>query len=523
MHSVGNARPVFRFGSFILDASRACLRDGEREIELRPKSFDILRYLVERPGQLLSKDELMQAIWPNLFVTDNSLTRCISEVRQALGHEGQRMIKTVPKRGYLFAVPVQTGETVLAPAAEAPAARELIEGPSVAVLPFANLSGDAAQDYLSDGITEDIINELSCFSGLSIIARHSSFSFKARAIDVREIGRRLGVRYIVEGSVRRFGDRIRISAQLVDADSGVQRWTERFDRALGDVFSVQDEITQAIVRIVVSHLGAAEQERVARKSTSSWTAYDLLMQGDGEWRVLEQRWAIQHMLRAHQLYQEAYKVEPDNALICARLALSFVRAHGDPANPDCGNAESLKRGHEMAIRAVSLDPNLPYARAQLGWVYFWMNQIDDAIGEFEKAVAVNRNFSDIHFPAVLNFAGEPKKALDLLRAEVRLDPFHPTQVHAIQGHSLFLLGHYQEAIEPLSECIRRSPRNVLGQVWLAATLIQVRKFVEARALIAELRERLPHLNLSQWRLFSLYRDRSNSDRMIAALHKAGLH
>ncbi len=273
------------------------------EIELRPKSFDILRYLVERPGQLLSKDELMQAICPNLFVTDNSLTRCISDVRQALGHEGQRMIKTVPKRGYLFAVPVQTGETVLAPAADAPATRELIEGPSVAVLPFTNLSGDAAQDYLSDGITEDIINELSCFSGLSVIARHSSFSFKAKAIDVREIGRQLGVRYIVEGSVRRFGDRIRISAQLVDAESGVQRWTERFDRALGDVFAVQDEITQAIVRIVVSYLGAAEQERVARKPTNSWTTYDLLMQGDGEWRALEQRWAIQALLKAHQLYQ----------------------------------------------------------------------------------------------------------------------------------------------------------------------------------------------------------------------------
>ena len=522
MHSVGNARPVYRFGSFILDTSRACLRDGEREIELRPKSFDILRYLVERPGRLLSKDELMQAIWPNLFVTDDSLTRCISDVRQALGHEGRRMIKTVPKRGYLFAVPVQTGETVLAPAADAPATRELIEGPSVAVLPFTNLSGDAAQDYLSDGITEDIINELSCFSSLSVIARHSSFSFKAKAIDVREIGRRLGVRYIVEGSVRRFGDRIRITAQLVDAETGVQRWTERFDRALGDVFAVQDGITQAIVRIIVSYLGAAEQERVARKPTNSWTTYDLLMQGDGEWRALEQSWAIQHMLKAHHLYQEAYKVEPNNALICARLALSFVRAHADPANPDCGNADSLERGYEMAIKAVNLDPNLPFARAQLGWAYFWMNQIDDAIGEFEKAVAVNRNFSDIHFPAVLNFAGEPKKALDLLRAEVRLDPFHPTQVHAIQGHSLFLLGHYQEAIEPLSECIRRSPHNALGQVWLAATLVRVDKSEQARALIADLKRRLPHLILSRWRLFSLYRVSSDTEHMITALHEAGL-
>src|SRR6267378_4049647 len=356
------SRELFRFEGFTLDVTRGCVRSGEQELELRPKSFEVLRFLVQNADRLVSKDELMEALWPGVFVTEDSLSRCISDVRIALGDAQQRIIKTVPRRGYLFGVPVSSREEASLPAS----APQLLDGASVAVLPFANLSGDMSQEYLSDGITEDIIDGLSYFSDLSVIARHSSFRYKGQAVDVREVGEQLGVRYIVEGSARRFGERIRITAQLVDAQSGVRRWAERFDRALGDVFAVQDEITQSIVRIVVAHLGNAEGERVSRKAPSSWTAYDLLMQGDQALRAYEQSWAPNHLYEARRHFAEAHKIDPSNARICAMLGHTFVRAYADPKVQNLGDPDVLKQGYELVSEAVGLDSNLPSARAHLG-------------------------------------------------------------------------------------------------------------------------------------------------------------
>ncbi len=266
--------------------------DESGDIPLRPKSFDVLSHLLAHAGQLVTRDEVMAAVWPNVTVTEESLTQCVSEIRQALGGAGQSIIRTVPKRGYLVDVPVsreadrmgeasRTGSTDSDPQAPpAPVPRAMLDGPSIAVLPFVNLSGDAGQDYLGDGMTEDVINGLSRFGGLAVIARNTSFSYRNRSVDLRLVGEELGVGYIVEGSVRRFGERIRITARLVDAASGLQRWAEQFDRGLGDIFSVQDEITRSIVAIVVAHLGNAEIERSMRKPPTSWSAYDLMLQGD---------------------------------------------------------------------------------------------------------------------------------------------------------------------------------------------------------------------------------------------------
>ncbi|MGE3246102.1 MAG: winged helix-turn-helix domain-containing protein, partial [Beijerinckiaceae bacterium] len=287
-------RPSYTFGTWKLDCNAGALSGEAGIVALRPKSFEVLLFLIQNSGNLVSRDAILAAVWPNVIVTEESLTQCVSELRRAMDDTDQRIIKTVPKRGYLFAAQVLTlgsGDAERqALSAQQPLineqsaqsgshlpVRNLIEGPSVAVLPFANLSGDADQEYLSDGITEDVINGLSRFRDLSVIARNSTFGYKGKSFDVREIGQQLGVRYLVEGSVRRFGERIRITAQLIDAQSGVQRWSERFDRALGDIFDVQDEITRSIVAIVVAHLNSAEIERTAAKPAGSWTAYDLTL------------------------------------------------------------------------------------------------------------------------------------------------------------------------------------------------------------------------------------------------------
>jgi len=255
---------MFRFREYTLDAMRGTLRAADGEIELRPKCFEVLRYLVENANRLVTKQELIKAIWPDVVVTDDSLTQCVSEVRHALRDEEQAIIKTVPRRGYRFASPVSTSdsETVLVSALEGTRRPEgnydlslrpelpQPTRPSIAVLPFINLSDDPQQDCFGDGIAEDIITELSRFSELMVIARNSTFQFKGKTTDVRQIGRELGVGYVLEGSVRKDGKRIRLTAQLIDAATGAHRWAERYDRDLNSVFAIQDEVTRTIVTIL---------------------------------------------------------------------------------------------------------------------------------------------------------------------------------------------------------------------------------------------------------------------------------
>src|SRR5258707_790429 len=279
---------MFRFEGYTLDIARSSLRTADRAVELRPKSFEVLRYLLENADRIVTKEELMKAIWPHVIVTDQVLTHCVSEVRQAIGDGDQAIIKTIPRRGYRFAAPVLRIAANAAaapqpppPAIEArpspdsgPRSQSSLDRPSVAVLPFANLSGDTRQDYFSDGISEDITTELSRFSELVVIARNSAFQYKGKAVDIRQVGRELGARYVLEGSVRRSGDRIRITAELIDAVTGAHRWAKRYDRELVDVFAVQDEVARAIVAILAAHVNRAEIERTLLKPPAAWEAYE---------------------------------------------------------------------------------------------------------------------------------------------------------------------------------------------------------------------------------------------------------
>src|SRR5258705_5700403 len=218
------------FSSLTLDLERLCLLGLAGPIKLRPKSFEVLRYLAEHAGQTVTKDELIAAIWPNVTVSEESLTRCISDIRLAIGDPAQEIIKTLPRRGYLLEGPVSRGDDQPDPSA---GNLTLPDGPSIAVLPFVNLSADPEQDFFADGMVDDIITALSHFKALFVIARNSSFTYKGRAVDVKQIGRELGVRYVLEGSVRKSANRVRITGQLVDATTGAHLWADRFDGGLG--------------------------------------------------------------------------------------------------------------------------------------------------------------------------------------------------------------------------------------------------------------------------------------------------
>ena len=520
----------YSFEDWTLERARNQLARLGSPVVLRPKSLEVLRVLIERAGTLQSRDDLLDAAWPGVVVTEDSLTQCISEIRGVLGEAGPRFIKTVPKRGYIFTAKV-THDAVVEPASLvdvsqirkfdvlAPLSAAGRAEPVICVLPLANLSGDSAQEYLGDGLTEDLINALSHFHDLSVIARSSSFSYKGRAVDVREIGRQLGADYVVDGSVRRNGERIRITAQLVDARTGVQRWSDRFDRNVGDIFAIQDEITQEIVRIVMAHLARAESERAARKPANTWTAYDLLIRGEQVIQLLEQGWRSEFTYEARRLFVEAQRTDPTSARICANLGHTFSRAYGDPWLDELGNPEVLQQGFDLLSKAVSLDPNLPHARVLLGWALFWRDA-EAGVREYETALALNPNYWCWRFSNVVSYAGQPARALDLVKAQLRLDPFHPPIVYAYQGHALFLLERYEEAVSPLRECIRRAPNMLLAPVWLAATLVRLNKTEEALAIVTDLRRRAPRMTLDRWHAPKCYTRREQMQNMVEALQEA---
>jgi TolB-like protein/DNA-binding winged helix-turn-helix (wHTH) protein len=456
MGGAGAALQMFQFEGYTLDIARNSLRAADREIALRRKSFELLRYLVENSDRLVTKEELIKAIWPGVVVTDESVAHCVSEVRQAIGDSKKTVIATVPRRGYRFAAPVvpvatsaapapsppyrSTGVptapmlaggvpgTATPPAGSDPGARSqspLLDRPVVAVLPFANLSGDPQQDYCSDGITEDIITELSRFSELLVVARNSSFQYKDKAVDIRQVGQELGARYVLEGSVRRNGDRIRIAAQLIDATTGAHRWAERYDRELVDIFAVQDELAREIVVILAAHVNRAEIERALLKPPAAWEAYDYYLRGVEAFYLHTTRRTKASLYDARRLLEQSLAIDPGYARAAAKLAQTHLLAYVEPFNGDHLSLAALDRALELAETAVHLDPRLPQARAQLGDALIFKGQHDAGIAEWERAFALNSNFVDHRYARALVYAGEPARAIEVLEANLRLNPFQP--------------------------------------------------------------------------------------------------
>lgn len=341
IHLPGKVGDVFLFPGFRLDAGRGLARDDGTAIALRAKSLELLLYLAGNSGRVVSKDELLENVWKGIVVTEDSLTQSIHDLRRALGDDRQNLIRTVPRRGYLFA-----GE--VAAAAPAPKPSPTADRASLAVLPFHNLSGDPDQDYFADGMAEEIITALSRMKGLTVIARNSSFTYKGRAADSRTVGQELGVRYVLEGSVRKSGGKVRVSAQLIDAAPSTQLWAERFDGAIEDIFDLQDRIAAMVAGAIGPKLERAEIGRVVRKATENMQAYDYYLRSlVGFYRITREGndQALADLYRAIEL-------DPQFATAYGVAARMYVQRNSggwidDPAR-EFGEAERLAR------RAVEL-------------------------------------------------------------------------------------------------------------------------------------------------------------------------
>jgi adenylate cyclase len=515
------------FESCVLDTDRRELRRGANVVAVAPQVFDLIAFLVRNRQRVVSKDDLIAAIWGGRIVSDAALTTHINIARSAIGDSGhgQRLIKTLLRKGFRFvgAVSEERASASAAAGAEGASKRALTlpDRPSIAVLAFSNLSSDPEQEHVADGIVEDIITELSRFSELFVIARNSSFQFKGKAVDIREVARELGVRYVLQGSIRRDGDRVRISVQLADTVTGTHRWAERYDRQIEDVFAVQDEVARTIVAILAAHVNKAEIERTINKPPETWQAYDYFLRAADRLASFWSSFEAAELYDMRRLLGQSLAFDPNYARAYARLAWTHLSAWMIKLDGDYRDPAAIDRAYHAARTAVQLDPNLPEAHAVLGQALGRRREHEAAIAAFERAIALNPNFTHWAFAEVLVFAGHPARAIEAVERHVRLDPFYVPLAPKWLGSAHYMLKQYPQALPPLRECVSRAPRLHGGHAWLAATYAQLGNVEQARAKAAELLRIEPEWTIEDAKL-SLFKRTKDAEHFRDGLRKAGL-
>ncbi len=399
----------------------------------------------------------------------------------------------------------------------APLGLALPDKPSVAVLPFTNLSQDPAQEYFSDGVTEDVITGLSQVSGLFVIARNSVFTYKGKAVKVGDVGRELGVRYILEGGVQRAGSRVRITAQLVGAATGYHIWAERYDREVRDIFALQDEVTQQIVGALAVKLTEAERGRIGRIPTGDPDAYDIVLQG----RTQLNRTTRDANAEARRLFVKALDLDPEYAR--AYVGLGWAHLHSwqflwstDP--------ESLERARELAERALALDDTMADAHRLLGQIYLWKKEHDRAIAQAQRAVALAPNDADGYetLAEVLGWAGRGEETLRFIRQAMRLNPHYPFFYLWTLGHGYYLTGRAQDAVDAFTKIVEQNPNFVPAHAYLAVVFTEMGRDQDARAAWSQAIRLSPGASLSALRQRLPYRRPADLDRFLTAVHRSGL-
>jgi adenylate cyclase len=393
----------------------------------------------------------------------------------------------------------------------------LPDKPSIAVLPFDNMSKDPEQDYFSDGITEDITSSLSKISSLFVIARNSAFTYKGKAVKVQDVSREMGVRYVLEGSVRKADNQVRVTTQLVDATTGEQLWTERYDRPFTDIFALQDEIVQKIVTTLKLQLSLQEQGYSVRKTTDNLEAYDYYLRG----REYANRLTQETNMQARQMFERALALDPTYAAAYTFLGYTHFREWGLQWNQD---PQALERAFELAQKAVTLDDSLPMAHSALGRVSLWKKQHDQAIAEVERAIALDPNDADGYawLGETLSFVGRPEEAIGLIEKAMRLNPHYPPFYLYFLGEAYRSTGRNEEAIATLKRALTRNSNLLPAHLGLATIYSELGREEEARAQAAEVLKISPKYSLEVWRQRAPYKDPAVLERQLAALRKAGL-
>ena len=473
---------VYRFGPFILDvADRSLKRDGT-PIPLTPKAFDLLVALVEHAGRLVEKDLLLKRVWPDVAVEEGNLTKGVFGLRQLLEEpSGTRYIETVPKRGYRFVAPV-AAEPPRSAIEKLPAERAAEPPPNaIAVLPFRDMSANRDQEFFCEGMSEEIINALGRVPGLRVASHTSSARFKAAALDAPSIGRGLAVSWLLEGSVRKSGDAVRIAVQLVRASDGFSAWSGRFDRRLDDIFTVQDDIAGMIAETLTQRVGSGAAPLVTSR-TSSHEAYALYLEG----RYLWNKRPGDVVWQALERFERAIALDP--AFAPAHAALASV--YGTLGAWEFGvlpPAEALAKAKAAARRALDLDPQLAAGRTAVGYttLHFDWNP-DAACREFDEAIALSPAWVDAHHwhSHALCAAGRFRESVAACRRIVELDPLNPL-MHAHVSWHHYMAQEFAAALEQAQRVVRMEPSFHWGYFFAGWALERLGRAGEAVDVLNE--------------------------------------
>jgi TolB-like protein len=514
---------ILQFDGYTLDVDcRSLERDG-RQLQLRPQAMEVLCYLARNPGRPIPKEELFQEVWPGISVTDDSLVQCIGDIRHVLEDADHRVVKTVPRRGYLFAGPMARDEGQVSSARNLPhsegPALSLPDRPSIAVLPFTNMSGDPEQEYFVDGTSEDLITGLSRIRWLFVIARNSTFVYKHRAVDVKQVARELGVRYVLEGSVRRAGKRLRISAQLIDAATGGHHWADRYDRELGDIFAVQDEITRSVAAAIEPHLLVAEGVRALSRSAEDLGAWELVARAKTHFGRL----TLQDCERAIAPLEHAVETYPDYAP--ARGLLGFCLAFAAHMGWIDRN-EGLPVGRQHATRAIALDDRDGWGHIALGYCALMERRTEESIAAFRQAVHLNPNSAAAHshLSRAFAFAGHDREAIEHGDEAIRLSPLDPEMALFLGGIAVahYAAGRFANAIQCSIEAQRLRPGFQGSRRLLCASLALAGRIEEARSLLATIRSEQPQLSTRWIRASVPWQTPKLMEHFLEGMRKAGL-
>ena len=524
----------FFFNDFMLDTDLRELRRDAELVAVEPQVFDLLVYLLENRDRVVSRDDLIAAVWKRRAISDSALDSRINAARKAVGDSGksQKLIRTILRKGVRFvgAVYVEPAGSGGTQVAEPPPEQDTTGGdrdagptrperPTIVVLPFINMSADPGDEYFADGITEDIITALSRLRWFFVIARNSSFIYKGRAVHISQLAQELGVDYVIEGSVRKEGDRVRITAQLNDVATGSHVWAERYDRELADVFAVQDEIAAAVVTSIEPQLYAAENLHALRKSPDSLDAWGLVMRAlSCFWRVTREDNRL-----AQALLERAIEIDPNYGKAHSVLATSHLfGAHLGWA--DVATAAPL--AERAALAALKADSEDPWAHNALGSVLFSTRRLDDALGEYELALQLNPNFSlaQSYYGLALCYCGRWQEADAAARRAIRLSPRDPFQAiyHGVAAYAQFVGRNYDEAISLSREAIRQ--RGDFVGAWRVLTMAAAMagQADVASTALKDLRRAQPTVSLD-WVANALpWKLESDRQHCLEAFRRAGL-
>ncbi|MEP2028644.1 MAG: winged helix-turn-helix domain-containing tetratricopeptide repeat protein [Paracoccaceae bacterium] len=521
---------MISFDEFQIDTARGELRRGSCVVAIEPQVLDLITYLASNPGRVITRDEIIQAVWGGRIVSDSAISSRINSARQALGDDGtkQQIIKTVIRRGFLFVPEPETANPNPDGASRDPSNVSILQQdgaepatPSIVVLPFENLSGDASQSFFSDGISDDIITDLSRYGELFVIARQSAFAFRDRKWAAYDFASELGVAYLLEGSVRRAEGRVRVTVQLTDVTSRKTLWAERFDRDVVDILDVQEEISTIVVNTLIGQVSLRHYKRVQIASADAISAYDHAL------KAQQHIWAFSREGAAAARREAEAAIQLDPGFARAHAILGWAH-HTEGSN---GLSENAERSFEIALdcgkSAIEADPNEPWGHCVLGFALWWRDRGRDfGRGLDEVRLAVRLNPSNAHFRMIVGatyaYMGRGDDALKEIDAAIRFNPLFPGLYLVHRSRAFFVADRFQEALSDVERAVMEMPKHANVLALLAACYQKLGKHEQAAEAVAALREASPGYTLGFVRRTLPFAESKNLDALCWLLADAGL-